>query len=327
MVSEFQTDIYGALDVLRRIDGEVDFARGSLQIAILLELGKAGEGLTTRDLARRLNERSKSIADALRKMTLKNIVTKVKNGSGDYEVYVLTDHGRKLYEDLIQIIKPNGYGISIPKRENRIPPHDFALELIKKDYIVDAIIAIATSKKGMVCVKEVSEAMGLSTQRAQTYLNMFSGKDAPIKLFKRLDSSIPVLDIGLYDEDSTNADNRNAIKQLLKLVKRLIGYRKRNNKVYYMLTEDGYAVFHKLPFYVKYTTSRSAKLLRRLFGSLHPRLVAKKLFKTVALINIVATIVSLMLSTMLPIASLAILILSIVVSTSMLVLYIATYNL
>lgn len=305
-------DTNDTISILRRIDREIDFARGSLQISILLELGKSVNGLAIRDLAKRLNERNKSIADALRKMMLKNIVEKTRNGNS-YEIYMLTEHGQKLYEDLMKVVKGNGFASPIHKRKTNVMPHDFSLELIKKDYINDIVITIATSKKRIVSIKEIAESMGLSIQRAQAYLDMYSGRDAPIRLFKRVETSF--LDL--------EEERKKTMPRILKI----IGFKKKNNKVFYILTEDGLAVFHRLPFYTKYATSKTAKLIQKLFNSLHPRLVAKRLFRTLTIANISIAILSLSISISMPILSILLLLTSIIFSTSMLILYITTYNL
>lgn len=301
---------YSVLDILRRIDQEIDFARGYLQLSILLELGKNSEGLTIRDLARRLSERNKSVADALRKMVQKNIVTKTKNG-GDYEIYTLTDHGKVLYENLSKIL---GNNLETPQayyRKKVVTPQEFVLELIKKDYIVDAIIAIASSKKGALNINEIAEAMGLSTQRAQAYLEVFCGRDAPLRIFRRIDMKLH------------NVEQNNIVSPFKKLMSML----RNHGKAYYMLTDDGLTIFHKLPFYTKYATSRTGKILRKLFGNLHPRLVAKKLFRLIAVINISATITALAMLGVHSLVALSLLLASIIFTTTMLILYIATYNL
>lgn len=303
---------YNIIESLRRIDKEIDFARGYLQLSILLELGRNGNGLTVRDLAKKLNERSKSVADALRKMVLKNIVIKTKNG-GDYEIYTLTEHGKSLYEDLVKILRSDGdHGYRLcTQRKIEVTPHDFSLELIKKDYVVDAIIAIATSKKRLLGLKEIAGAMGLSIQRAQAYIDMFSSKDSAIRIFKKIEPKI------------FSVEQKNTWVKILEFVR----LRKQSNKVCYTLTDDGLTIFHKLPFYTKYGTSRTAKVIQKLAGTLHPRLVAKKLFRLITIINIAATTISMAIISIQPIASLAVLLTSMVLTTATMILYIATYNL
>lgn len=303
----------GFIEVLRRLDQEIDFARGSLQLSIVLELGKNGNGLTIKDLSKRLNERNKAVADALRKMMLKNLVVKVRNGGG-YEVYTLTEKGRRFYDDLYVVLKGDGGSRYVESsRGYDINPHEFSIELMKKDYIVDAIIAIATSKKGILPLRDIADAMGLSKQRAQAYIEMYSNRESPIKLFKRIDIEL------------TKLENR---KEKLLTLRSLIPKTWRKSEGYlYRLTEDGLSTFHRLTFYTRYKNSRTAKVLRKMFGVLHPRLVAKKLFRLLTIIDLGITAFSLILSLNLPIIALLLLLTSMVFTVTMLIIYITAYNL
>lgn len=303
----------GVIDVLRRLDQEIDFARGSLQLSIVLELGRSNEGLTARELSKRLNERSKAVADALRKMMLKDLVTKVRNG-GSYEVYTLSERGRRFYEDLHKVvIGGSGSRYTDGIRGYSVSPHEFSVELMKKDYIVDAVIAIATSRKGALLLKDIAEAMGLSPQRAQAYLEMYSSRDSPIKLFKKIDAELVKLEQG-----------RRIIPiprlPILKIWKGPEGH-------LYRLTEDGLSTFHRLTFYIRYRNSRTARVLQKIFGSLHPRLVAKKLFRTLTAIDVSVTALSLTISASLPIIALLLLLASMIFTVAMLIAYITAYNL
>ncbi|MEM1560547.1 MAG: hypothetical protein QXN35_03275, partial [Ignisphaera sp.] len=180
----------GVIEVLKRLDQEIDFARGSLQLSIVLELDRSNEGLTAKELSKKLNERSKAVANALRKMVLKDLVTKVRNGNS-YEVYILSERGRRFYEDLHRVVKGNGGSrYTNGNRKGGVNLQIFSIELMKKDYIVDAVIAMAISRRGALSLREVAEAMGLSPQRAQAYLEMYSSRDSPIKLFKKIDTEL-----------------------------------------------------------------------------------------------------------------------------------------
>ncbi|MCS7112074.1 MAG: MarR family winged helix-turn-helix transcriptional regulator [Ignisphaera sp.] len=294
------------LEVLKQLDQEIDFARGSLQLSIVLELGRSG-GLTARELSKRLNERSKAVADALRKMMLKDLVAKVRNG-GSYEVYTLSEKGRRFYEDLHRVTRGNGGPRYVDSgRESGVTPHEFSVELMKKDYIVDAVVAIATSRRGALPLRDVAEAMGLSPQRAQAYLEMYSGRESPIKLFKKIDAELVKLEQrkGLF---------------VPKLWKEFNGH-------IYKLTEDGLSTFHRLTFYTRYKNSRTAKLLQKIFGSLHPRLVAKRMFRALSAIDMAVTILSLAISVNLPITALLLLLGSMVFTVAMMTIYITAYNL
>lgn len=294
------------LEVLKQLDQEIDFARGSLQLSIVLELGRSG-GLTARELSKRLNERSKAVADALRKMMLKDLVAKVRNG-GSYEVYTLSEKGRRFYEDLHRVTRGNGGPRYVDSgRESGVTPHEFSVELMKKDYIVDAVVAIATSRRGALPLRDVAEAMGLSPQRAQAYLEMYSGRESPIKLFKKIDAELVKLEQrkGLF---------------VPKLWKEFNGH-------IYKLTEDGLSTFHRLTFYTRYKNSRTAKLLQKIFGSLHPRLVAKRMFRALSAIDMAVTILSLAISINLPITALLLLLGSMVFTVAMMTIYITAYNL
>lgn len=308
-----EADNASVIEVLRKLDQEIDFARGSLQLSIVLELGKSSEGLTVKELSTRLNERSKAIADALRKMMLKDLVIKTRNG-GSYEVYILSDKGRRFYNDLQRLTKGNGSSRCIENAKGfNINPHELSIELMKKDYIVDAIIAIATSKKGILSLKDIAEAMGLSRQRAQTYLDMYSSRESPIKLFKKIDAELMKL----------NKKENTSLVSKLPIIK---VWRRTENQLY-RLTEDGIATFHRLSFYTKYKNSRTARILQKIFGVFHPRLVAKKLFRLITAIDIVVTTASLIISLNHPVIALMLLLSSMIFTVGMLIIYIVAYNL
>lgn len=299
------------IEVLRRLDQEIDFARGSLQLSIVLELSRSSEGLTVKELSKRLNERSKAVADALRKMMLKDLVTKVRNG-GSYEVYVLSERGRRFYEDLHRVvIGGSGSRYVDSSRRYNVSPHEFSIELMKKDYIVDAVIAIATSRRGALSLKDIAEAMGLSPQRAQAYLEIYSSRDSPIKLFKKIDAELIKLEQ----------------KRVPVFGLPILRIWKGSKGPLYRLTEDGLSTSYRLTFYTRYKNSRTAKILQKIFGSLHPRLVAKKLFRTITTIDIAITTLSLAISASLPIIALLLLLTSMIFTVAMLIAYITAYNL
>lgn len=294
------------LEVLRWLDNEVDFARGFLQLSIILELGRSDKGLTIRELALRLRERSKAVSDALRKLTLKGMVMKLRNGT-DYETYALTDKGAKFYEELNKIV--GGAGHAVKGAPKALDIQEFSAELVKKDHIVDAIIAVATSKRGALALREIAVAMGLSPQRAQSYLELYCGREAPIRLFKRIEPEITHLKFS----------TRRGLATLWPWGRR--------KEALYTLTEEGATIFRRTLFNTKYGGTAAAKLFKRLFGSLHPRLVARKLFRALAALNLSAAALSLYLSWFLPIAALTLLLSVLLASTALLVMYIMTYNL
>ena len=255
------------LDVLRTLDSEIDFGRGFLQLELVLRLAESEKGFTPKELALALNQRYKAVIDALRKLIRKGIVEKYSDGG--LELYRLTEKGRSYYERLLAIL-------GIAKEESRrsalarrVFINEIAREFIQHSYIVDALIAIATGRRGELDLETIATLFNLSKARAQTYLDMYSEKGRPLRLFRR------------YIKPS-----------LMRRILGFLGINKGRWKIYYRLTSDGLQLYHRMPQYVKFKHSMPAQILRLITNVGHPKLVYRRLALIISSGNLILAILA-----------------------------------
>jgi len=244
------------VDVLRELDSLIDFARGSVQLKIIIALANSRNGSTVKDISIATGLRYKTVQDAIRKLVSKGLVVKESNGTID--MYRLSSEGEEYYSKLIKTL--NGFNDMFrSRRESRkVLLPDFIGNMVMYDHIADAIIAIATSRRGELPLTRIAEAMKLSPERARSYLDMFSEKTSPIRLFKRI-------------------ERESRLRRILsKIFTKLgIGVRISITQPWYRLTDDGMTVFYRHPYYLKYKKSVLAALASKLIGSAHPRIVVR----------------------------------------------------
>jgi predicted transcriptional regulator len=261
------------LHVLRELDSVIDFARGLLQLRIVLCLGLKGS-LATRDIALILGERYKSVADAIRKLVVKGIV--VKESDGGLDLYRLSDTGLEFYRKLQSVLGDGGRRILRSERRELI--HDIASEMTRYVHLMDALIAVATSRNGELSLADIADAMKLSIDRARTYIEMFSDKRSGVKLFKKVEKESRIL-------------------KTLSRVLKIFGINMKYTLIAYSVTEEGLSVFYRQPYYLKYKKSLACKIVTKLFGSAHPRLVLKRMSLILLLVTVVIALIAIAIPT------------------------------
>ena len=87
------------IQVLREVDKEIDIARSSVQLKMLIFAGEYGE-LDLRRASATLNIESKPLIDAAQKLKRKNLIE--RKGKG---IYKLTPRGKKIYQLLKTLAK------------------------------------------------------------------------------------------------------------------------------------------------------------------------------------------------------------------------------
>lgn len=259
-----QSEYSSKLQVLRELDSAIDFARGFLQLRIVLALGSRGP-MTARDISVALGERHKAVLDAVRKLVSKNLIAKEPDGGVD--LYKLSDTGAEFYRKLVDVLGFRDFH-RVPRGERRMLVSDIAISITRYTHLADAIIALATSRNNTLSINDIADAMKLSLERAKTYIEMFSDRRSGVRLFKKIEKESKIL---------------RTIATLLKP----LGIKMRTVVEMYRLTEEGLTVFYKQPYYMKYKKSLAAKLITKVFGSAHPRLVLKKMMVLVLLAALV----------------------------------------
>jgi len=297
------------LELLRELDSEIDFARGVLQLKILLEVSRVSSGLSVKEISSRIGQRYRAVVDALRKLEAKGLV--VRDGAEGSPIFKLSEKGYEFCKKL-EYISSRGaqpvFGVS----QVKVKPQDFALDAARMGYVQDALVAIGTSRRGEASLKTVAQAMGLSVQRAQSYIEQYSSKDSPLRLFK------PV--VRLNDEEGW-------LSRLVRSLLKRFGLKLNSEgRTVYTLTDEGWAAFYRLPVYTKYSNSLGVKILRKLFGNAHPRITARKLLRTVSAMNILSAVAAVALMQT-PIASVLLLAAASLATAVLLALYISAYNL
>jgi DNA-binding MarR family transcriptional regulator len=262
---DFQSEQFLRLQMLRELDSAIDFARGFLQLRIVLALGSRGP-MTARDISTSLGERYKAVLDAVRKLITKNLIAKEPDGGID--TYKLSDAGVEFYRKLVEILGVREH-YRVPKEERRMLLSDVAMSITKYTHLADAILALGTSRSNALTLSDIADAMKLSPERAKTYIEMFSDRRSGVKLFKKVEKELKMLKL---------------IAALLKP----FGIKMRTAVEMYRLTEEGLTVFYKQPYYLKYKKSLAAKIVTKVFGTAHPRLVLKRM----TLVTLIAALIS-----------------------------------
>ena len=266
----FQSEQFLRLQMLRELDSAIDFARGFLQLRIVLALGSRGP-MTARDISASLGERYKAVLDAVRKLVTKNLIAKEPDGGID--TYKLSDAGVEFYRKLVEILGVREH-YRVPKEERRMLLSDMAMSITKYTHLADAILALGTSRSNALTLSDIADAMKLSPERAKTYIEMFSDRRSGVKLFKKVEKELKMLKL---------------IAALLKP----FGIKMRTAVEMYRLTEEGLTVFYKQPYYLKYKKSLAAKIVTKVFGTAHPRLVLKRMTLVILIAALMSSAIAL----------------------------------
>ncbi|MEM0490114.1 MAG: hypothetical protein QXH73_02730 [Ignisphaera sp.] len=274
------------INILRELDAIIDFARGGLQLNIVMELGRNDDGYTVKDIARILNERPKAVLDAMRKLVVKGLV--VKDDKNGYDLYRLSEKGMEFYGRLAKMLGLTEYyrGERVSKAQIKAMVLDIASDLVKYHHIADAVITIATSKNQEASLRTIAEGMKLSVDRAKTYLEMYSENRCPLRLFKKVEKK-----------------RSKFIETLMKILNPLlnkIGIKILNNNHMYRLTKEGLMIFYRHPYYVKFKNNLLTQIGSTLFGTLHPRVVIKRATLMVMIVTALALLLSLALPSITP---------------------------
>ncbi len=173
------------LRLLQRLDSMIDFSRAALQLEIVFALIFSTRPLTPTDLVMALEERRKAILDALRKLEAKGLVVKAGEKAGEY-LYTLGERGRQYAEDLKKLL-----GLVEEQVDTRIVarmsvPRRLQLmqDLVKAHHVYKAIVILAQAPRRTLRLEKLAKEMGLSPDRARSYLDLFS--KPPHRLFRKI---------------------------------------------------------------------------------------------------------------------------------------------
>lgn len=167
--------LLSSVSVLREVDATVDFARGWLQLRILLVVGSLGRCTVDR-LVEIVGERRKAVLDALRKMRTKGLIE-----GGD--TLSLSEDGLRIYRTLVSVLS-GAFVTSAASRYVRAMTTDLHRDIAKFSYLYDVIVALGTSKGFELPLDTLASITRLSPETLEDYLKPFV-EDEP-KLFKRV---------------------------------------------------------------------------------------------------------------------------------------------
>jgi Mn-dependent transcriptional regulator len=188
----------GIFDVLRKLDGTIDFSSGEHQWRIVMFLHAVGPS-SVAEISKSLGISKKAVIDAVRKLIQKECVEKVK-----YDIYTLTEKGKVLMETFNKLV--NG---EIPKEDGdltRNPTHFY--------YLVE-ILKVAILNKGVVPLKGLARDLGVSQNTLKFYLDVFSTK---YKFFKKINkrSLLRVKTVYVLSEEGKKVANKIPEIQIMK---------------------------------------------------------------------------------------------------------------
>ncbi len=171
------------IHVLRDLDNKIDFARSTVQLHIIFALMMSQKPLTPTRIAEIIEERRKAVLDALRKLELKGIVARAGTLGGE-TLYTLSKSGKEYADRLLSVLGVSG-NLRVDSERNEISNRAIIIKrLTEAQYLYNAIVLLANSPEMKLELKKLSELMGLSPDRAKSYLDMFSRP--PIRVFRRV---------------------------------------------------------------------------------------------------------------------------------------------
>lgn len=225
-------------DLARELDDIVDLSRGRIQIEIIYRLGEREDHVSVDELVRNLRERRKAVFDSLRKLESKSIVSR------EGEKVFLTSDGRKVFS-MIKLLKNSEADFFEPKsRTFSLTKYDSARMMLGDLYFYETLQALNSSVKGVLSIETLSKIVGLSSNILDEHLMKFTKGDMMFL-------------------------NRHIRPRQIFGLKR--------TKVYYSLTGEGKKLVNL--YFGSYSIRRkwSFKVLSKLVGTTHPRLILKRL--------------------------------------------------
>ncbi len=163
------------LDILKEIDGYIDFSKGEVQWKILLHLSTKGPS-SIAEISAGIAESRKTVSDAIRKLLMKGLVERVK-----YDIYNLSDQGRQLLKKLNSLIMAE----QPVQQAQKVQQEELINESATQYYYELEIIRAAMLNNGMVPVKKLMLDLGISYKTLKNYIDLLLSK----KLLKKVNKN------------------------------------------------------------------------------------------------------------------------------------------
>ncbi|MDD1776215.1 MAG: helix-turn-helix domain-containing protein [Candidatus Methanomethylicus sp.] len=244
------------LDQLRDVDRLIDISKSTLQFNIVIALSNKGE-LSAAEIAKEVGQRRKAVTDAMRKLKNKGLVELVSD-EGKNSAFKLSSTGENCVTTLMDFmdVKKADAAPNLPTASPSTPfSKDMGLENLPVASVTsELLLMLGTSKENRLPVKRLARSIGLSTQRTESYLDVYLNREP--KLFRRY------------------MDEPRSVKLLKKIG---IQSKTKRQEPVYALTNEGLQQFYRLPAYRKLKDSITYKVLSRLTRTGNPREMFKRL--------------------------------------------------
>lgn len=224
-------------DLARELDDVIDLSRGRLQLEIVLKLGRVESAVHVDDLVRELRERRKAIFDSLRKLETKSLITR------DGERVFLTDFGKDVFSK-IMVLKKSEQELLVSRGAYSLTKYDVARIMVGDMYLYETLQALNSSVKGILPVDVLSKIVGISSNVLDEHLLKFTKGE-----FMFLNRHVKP-------------------RQIFGL---------KTTKIYYSLTDEGKKMVNLYLGSLSIRRKWSFKLLSKLVGTTHPRIILKRL--------------------------------------------------
>jgi len=246
----------------------IDLSKSTLQLDILLAINNRGEA-SPADIASAIGQRRKAVTDALRKLRNKGLVEATSEGSKT-STYRLTENGKECISMLCRFIagEKSGHAVGTAKGETQgrqqakpAPPNEgvdvqrkIGTDLPLAAVLSRVLFALGMAKGNCLSLKSLSDIMGLSHQRTESYLEAFMNWEQ--KLFRRY------------------MDEPGWVKAL-----RRLGLRAGTKRLepVYALTQEGLQQFYRLPSYMRLKRSLAYRVLSRITATPDPHGIFRRI--------------------------------------------------
>ncbi len=175
------------VEILRKLDSVLDFSRSTVQLELLIYMGLKGCEVKPRDIVRELRINTKSVYDALSKLSSKGLVRRSSQGT-----YELTERGEEFISKLEEIFGlEEGYDGGSPKGDGvSLGTAALSKNVLFYNYVYESMLAIGTSPARELSLKDLSRILGVSESTLLDYLEVVSSGKGRTGLLRKVVRSL-----------------------------------------------------------------------------------------------------------------------------------------
>ncbi len=175
------------VEILRKLDSVLDFSRSTVQLELLIYMGLKGCEVKPRDIVRELRINTKSVYDALSKLSSKGLVRRSSQGT-----YELTERGGEFISKLEEIFRlEEGYDGGSSKGDGvSLGTAALSKNVLFYNYVYESMLAIGTSPARELSLKDLSRILGVSESTLLDYLEVVSSGKGRTGLLRKVVRSL-----------------------------------------------------------------------------------------------------------------------------------------